>query len=109
MTSFDYSKHAIELFSRYDFIKAIDILLLDEPVAKIKAVITKKTFINIFYNADTLKYSFALIKNGKRIFGADNSRKWHVHPFDNPDSHKETDAIDLLEFLEMLKSNKDKW
>jgi len=31
----------------------VDILLLDEPVAKIKAVISEYAHISIFYNADT--------------------------------------------------------
>ncbi len=109
MTAFEFSKYAIRLYSRYDFIKAIEILMLDEPVVKIKAIINERNFISVFYNAETQKYSFALIKDNKRIFGADNTRKWHIHPFEAPNSHKESHSMGLEEFLEILKDNKDKW
>jgi len=42
----------IEL-KRFLRIQGVDILLLDEPVAKIKAVISEYAHISIFYNADT--------------------------------------------------------
>jgi len=109
MNAFEFSKYAIEVCSKFDFIERIEILLLDEPVTKIKAIINAHTFINIFYNAESEKYSFALIKNNKRIFGVDNTRNWHIHPFENPDSHEEYSTINLLEFLVMIESGKNDW
>lgn len=109
MEAFEFSKHAIDVCSRYDFIQGIEIQILDEPVVKIKAVVNDDVFINIFYNAETVKYSFALIKNGRRIFGADNARRWHIHPFDNPDNHKEINDISLAEFLDILNTDKERW
>lgn len=50
-----------------------------------------------------------LLKNNKRIFGIDNTKNWHIYPFEDPESHIETTSISLLDFLEMLVSNKDKW
>lgn len=90
-------------------LKFIEMQVLDEPVVKIKAEINSDTFINIFYNAETAKHSFALIKQGKRIFGIDNTRNWHIHPFENPENHLETTNTSLLGFLDVLASNKDKW
>ena len=109
MEAFEFSKHAIALCSQHDFIRSIEIQLLDEPVVKIKAIVKDDAFINIFYNAETLKYSFALIKNDRRIFGVDNARNWHIHPFENPDNHEETNNISLKDFLDILYSNKEKW
>ena len=109
MNAFEFSKVAVNVCSKYAFIQGIEIQLLDEPVAKIKAVLGNDTFLNIFYNSETLKFSFALIKNGKRIYGADNTKNWHIHPFDNPDGHVETTEISLVKFLETLTSNRDKW
>lgn len=109
MTAFDFSKEVVNVCSRHAFIQGIEIQLLDEPVVKIKAVLENDTFVNIFYNAETSKYSFALIKNGQRIYGADNTKNWHIHPFDSPDTHMETIEISLGEFLETLALNRDKW
>jgi len=109
MNAFEYSKYTIELCSKYDFIQSIEILLLDEPVVKIKATVNEKTFISIFYNASTQKYSFAVIRNNKRIFGVDNTKNWHIHPFENPDSHKDTKPLNLSDFLEILHKEKNHW
>lgn len=109
MEAFEFSKYAINVCSRYDFIQGIEIQLLDEPMVKIKAVVNNDTFINIFYNAQTVKYSFALIKYGKRVFGADNARSWHIHSFDNPDGHEDSSDISLREFLDILNISTEKW
>ena len=109
MDAFEFSKQAINTCSKYAFSQSIELQLLDEPVVKIKAIVDVDTFINIFYNAETAKYSFALIKHNRRIFGVDNTRNWHIHPFENPESHIETVEMSLSDFLEMLASNKGKW
>ena len=109
MNAVDFSKQVIETSSQYGLISEIDILLLDEPVVKIRAFIHDNIFIDIFYNAETNKYSFALISGNERIFGADNLRFWHIHPFEDPESHIETAPVGFLDFLEMLKSSKEKW
>lgn len=109
MEAFEFSRQTIEACAKYDFIHEIEIQLLDEPVAKIKAIIDSDTFISIFYNAETYKYSFALIKENKRILGANNARNWHIHPFESPDSHIESSEMSLSDFLNVLASNRDKW
>jgi len=43
--------------------------------------------MEVYVNGITGKKSFALIKNEKRIWGYDNYRYWHHHPFKNPDTH----------------------
>lgn len=109
MDAFEFSRQTIAVCAKYGFIHEIEIQLLDEPVAKIKAIIGSDAFISIFYNAETHKYSFALIKENKRILGADNARSWHIHPFESPDSHLESSEMSLSDFLDMLESNRDKW
>ncbi|MBI4690205.1 MAG: hypothetical protein HY754_08065 [Nitrospirae bacterium] len=98
MDTLEFLRHVINICSKYDFIQGIETQLLDEPVVKIKAVINNDTFINIFYNAETEKYSFVLVKNNKRIFGIDNTKNWHIHPFEDPESHIETAPVSLLNF-----------
>lgn len=54
----------------------------------LRAFLAEDIFIDTFYNEQTGKTSFALIRAGKRIFGADNAKiKWHWHPFDDPFRH----------------------
>lgn len=49
-------------------------------------------FIDVFYNEETGKKSYALIRTGRRVFGADNTKKkWHWHPFEDPEKHNVVD------------------
>lgn len=109
MDAFEFSKEAISACAKHSFIREIEIQLLDEPVAKIKAIIDSDTFVSIFYNAETARYSFALIKEDQRVFGIDNVKGWHIHPFESPDSHTESSEISLSGFLDILAAGKDKW
>jgi hypothetical protein len=43
--------------------------------------------IDAFYNEQTGTTAFALIRAGRRAFGADNTGGWHVHPFADPEGH----------------------
>lgn len=45
MEAFEFSKHAIALCSQHNFIRSIEIQLLDEPVVKIKAIIVQKAVL----------------------------------------------------------------
>ncbi len=53
----------------------------------LRVPLTVGNFIDIFYNQQTDRIAYALIEEGKRIFGADNTGGWHVHPFDDPANH----------------------
>lgn len=44
-------------------------------------------FVDVFYNEQTGTTAFALIREGRRVFGADNTGGWHVHPFVDPEGH----------------------
>ncbi len=44
-------------------------------------------FVDVFSNEQTGKTSFALIKEGERIFGADNAREGYIRPFKAPENH----------------------
>jgi len=44
-------------------------------------------FIAVRYNARNERTDFALIRNGKRVFGYDNLKEWHCHPNADPSLH----------------------
>lgn len=108
MDAFSFCKNAITAFYACQIIQSVEVRLLDEPVAKIKAVVNNDIFIDIFYNAETERCSFALIKNSERIFGVDNAKFWHIHPFEDPSTHKKIEPLSLTDFLNTILLNKDK-
>ncbi len=109
MSIFEFSKEVIDTCALTDFVKDLEILIFDEPVAKLRAHIDKNTFIETFFNSDTGKYSFALIKNNTRIFGIDNTKDWHIHPFESPEAHLPFHSISFKDFVEAIEENKSKW
>jgi len=56
-------------------------------ILEIRIFFTPEIFMETYVNGITGKKSFALIKNGKRIWGYDNYRYWHHHPIENPNTH----------------------
>jgi hypothetical protein len=60
----------------------------------------------VFYNADTGKCSYALIKDAMRVFGADNAFiGWHIHPFEDPSEHVASSELSFQEFLEAVEGH----
>ena len=49
--------------------------------------IDEHTVIDVYFNANSGKTTYALVQMGKRIFGYDNFRGWHYHPIENPEEH----------------------
>lgn len=109
MNIFKFSKEVIDTCAITDFVKDIETLVFEEPVVKYRLHIDDGTFIETFFNSETGKYSFALIKNKTRIYGIDNTKGWHKHPFDNPALHLPFHLISFKEFIEILEENGTRW
>jgi hypothetical protein len=45
-------------------------------------------FIDVFFNEQAETLAYAVIRDGKRIFGADNTGGWHIHPWHRPAMHE---------------------
>jgi hypothetical protein len=57
-------------------------------------------FVDAFYNEQTGTLGFALVRDAQRVFGADNTGGWHVHPFADPDRHEPlSGAMSFAEFV----------
>ena len=82
---------------------------LEEPVLKLRVHLGASLFIDIFFNAETSKTSFALIKDAQRIFGVDNTRGWHLHPFGSPESHCPCEVMSFVSFLRQVEDNQGRW
>ena len=92
-------RHIIDTSAQSSIVTGIELLLLDEPVLKLRVHLGTVAFVEIFFNAETGKTSFALIKDRQRIFGVDNTRGWHTHPFGNPESHHPCEEMSFGQFL----------
>ena len=99
----------IDTSAQSPIVIGIEPLLLEAPVLKLRVHLRASLFIDVFLNADTGKTSFALIKDGQRIFGADNTRAWHLHPFGSPERHCPCDATSFASFIRQVEENQARW
>jgi len=61
---------------------------LTPTAINLRVEVTTDGFIDAFYNEQTDTIVYALIQDDQRVFGADNTGGWHIHPFDNPADHQ---------------------
>ncbi len=104
----DFAKDIIDTSVTSKIVKTLNIEILENIIVKARVILVNKSFIDIYYNYDNGKTSFALIKEDKRILGVDNLDFWHVHPFENSHEHKKSSEISFAEFLKMVEDNFDK-
>ena len=97
-----FAKNIIEKVSDIEQVSNFDINIQDNLTVKIRIYFTNILFIDVFYNSDTGRTAYNLIDRGKRIYGADNTGKWHIHPFDNPDTHKFCKEILFEDFIKIV-------
>ncbi len=73
---------------------------LTSTAINLRVSVTTGDLIDAFYNEHTGTTAFALIRQGQRAFGADNTGGWHIHPFDDPDRHDPLPgAMSFAEFV----------
>lgn len=84
----------------------VEEVLVDIDILKVRVYLAQvKMFIDVFYNCMTDKTSFALIKAGRRVYGADNAKMgWHKHPFDAAGQHISCPPTTFAEFLADVES-----
>ena len=70
----------------------------------LRLVIKDALFIDIYFNALNGRFDFTLINNSRRIFGYDNLKSWHFHPYKNPDAHVECDRPTLRQIMRETSS-----
>lgn len=95
----DFSKEVLNATKEYGFIKSISSEIQDGIIFRCRMYIEQDLFIDVFYNSITSKTAYTLVHKDRRIFGADNTGKWHYHPFDNPSQHIPCKEFKINDFL----------
>lgn len=85
----------------------LEILFRTDKSFKASIRLQKNVFIAVRFNARNERMDFALIKNGKRIFGYDNLKEWHYHPFSDPSRHIPCGQPSIAQIIADIKKNYD--
>ena len=99
----EFASLIADICGKYDFIVDYNLNIEDNVIVKSRIFLINNSFVEIYYNYDNGKVSFALIKNKERIFGTDNLGFWHIHPFDDPKKHVRSNEIKLEDFIKKIK------
>ncbi len=84
-------------------VQSYSVSIQDNVLVKVRADLRPDLFVDVFYNAVTGKTSFALIRSSVRLYGVDNTTSWHVHPFEDPDSHQTCPPMEFEVFLQRVE------
>jgi len=99
-----FAENVVSTTSKSKLVKSVSQNIFEDVVVKIRIVLkVKEMFIDVYYNSETGKVSYALIQKWKRVFGADNLEFWHLHPFENPNEHRKTIKITFKKFLKEIE------
>jgi hypothetical protein len=61
-------------------------------------------FVEVFCNEEAGTIAYAFVRQGQRVFGADNAGGWHVHPFADPARHDPLpDNMSFAEFVAAIE------
>ncbi len=88
-----------------ELVRSVEVESFDNLILKVRVYLLKNLFINVFYNDHTKRIAFALIKNERRVFGADNTGGWHMHPVENPEEHRPSSPVSFGEFLKLVEES----
>ena len=95
----DVQKSLEKHFSEY----RIEFLIKTPKSLKAKVYLPDEYFIALRYNARNGRLDVALIKDEQRIFGCDNLKRWHFHPYENPLEHIHCDPPTVERIISDVK------
>lgn len=97
----------LHALSTLDFVEKVD-LHTEVFILKGRVILRKNRFLHVYFNELTETRAFALIEEGKRLWGIDfdNIRGWHLHPAGNPEGHQD---IKVMEVEDIIKALADTW
>lgn len=106
MTLADFEKQVFAVALRSPICDIPTVVRWTATAIKIRIQTTAGNYIDAFYNEQTSTTAYALIEQGQRIFGADNTGGWHYHPFDEPTRHDSlADAVTFAEFVTQIEQH----
>ncbi len=103
----EFEQHVIAVCSNSPIVQSVIVFDSTPTSVRLRVFLITQSFLDVFYNQGTGKFSFALIEDNQRTFGADNAGdKWHWHPPENPADHVPSDVeITFEEFLARLEKS----
>ncbi len=105
MNAREFEQQVRDICANSSLVIRINVLSESIEHIQLRILLTDLSFLDIYYHQVSGKTSYAQILDNRRIFGADNKRRfWHWHPREDPSQHIEAKReITFEEFLEEIE------
>ncbi len=105
----EFERQARELCASSSVVMRVIVLTESIDHTQLRIFLTDLSFVDLYYHQISGKTAFTQISDDRRVFGADNKKGWHWHPYQDPQRHEFTDAeITFDEFLKRVEENLSK-
>ena len=105
MNAREFEQQIRELCANSEIVMRVILLTESIDHTQLRIFLTDLSFVDMYYHHLSGKTSYAQIRDGQRIFGADNKKYWHWHPREDSDSHvPSASEITIEEFMKRLGS-----
>ncbi len=106
MNAREFERQARELCANSSIVMRVIVLTESIDHTQLRIFLTDRSFIDVYYHQISGKTAYTQIHNDRRVFGADNKKGWHWHPYEDPQGHDFTNAeITFAEFLKHVEEN----
>lgn len=99
----EFASRIIDLCTQFDIVKDYSLDIYENVIVKSR-IYLDEGFIQVYRNFDTEKTAFAWLIDQERVYGADNTGEWHIHPYQDSSKHVKSSPIKLEEFLKNVKT-----
>ena len=82
---------------------AFDYTIVRLTHLRLRITINEETFVDVYFNEETQRTDYALIHKGERVYGVDNLKGWHYHPFQAVEQHLPCPEPSVQEVFEKMK------
>ena len=106
MNAREFEQQIRELCANSEIVMRVILLTESIDHTQLRIFLTDLSFVDMYYHHLSGKTSYAQIRDGQRIFGADNKKYWHWHPREDPAQHQASDhEVTFEEFLKEIEKN----
>lgn len=71
-TAKEFSEEIVKIANQFFFVVESNAVVEDGIIVRGKVLLKNDLFVEVYFNEENQKTSFALIREGERLFGADN-------------------------------------
>jgi hypothetical protein len=90
--------------SSREFVQEVKVVAEGKSVLKVHMIVSEDVKIQVYYNSKTGNRNYVLLLHNQRIYGRDKYQgKWHLHPLENPEKHKNSIEVSISAFLDEVE------